>query len=152
MTSIWQSQIFPHSRKSVSSFKEVHRACYIKLSSATVNYSKSKYSVELLLSRYLCNCLSYVHLTLYTHLICHFFSYGLNAEVPMLIRPTILEIFAWNWLHRVFGFTVDIIKKFHPPWISEKLHFSQRMIASLLAPAEVIVTVTVSFIVIDLSL
>ena len=24
----------------------------------------------------------------------------------MLIRPTILEISAWNWLHRVFGFTV----------------------------------------------
>ncbi len=34
-----------------------------------------------------------------------FFNYKLNAEVPVSIRPTILEIFAWYWLHRVFGFT-----------------------------------------------
>ncbi len=37
---------------------------------------------------------------------CQFFNYELNTEVPMLIQPTILEIFAENWLHRVFGFTV----------------------------------------------
>ena len=29
-----------------------------------------------------------------------FFNYKLNTEVLVLIRPTILEIFAWNWLHR----------------------------------------------------
>ena len=36
---------------------------------------------------------------------CQFFNYELNAEVPKLIQPTILQIFARNWLHRVFGFT-----------------------------------------------
>ena len=33
-------------------------------------------------------------------------SYDLNAEVPMLIWPTIFQIFACNWLQRVFGFNV----------------------------------------------
>ncbi len=38
---------------------------------------------------------------------CHIPINELNAEVPMLIRPTILEIFAWDiWLDRVFEFTV----------------------------------------------
>ena len=37
---------------------------------------------------------------------CQFFNYKINAEVLVLIRPAILGIFAWNWLHRVFGFTV----------------------------------------------
>ncbi len=37
----------------------------------------------------------------------------LKIEVPVAIRPTILEIFAWNWLHRVFGFTVITMEDWH---------------------------------------
>ncbi len=64
------------------------------LLSECLYYSEYKYFVVLLSCRYLCNCLTYTH-------------YELNTEVPMLIRSTIFEMFAWNLLHRVFGFTVN---------------------------------------------
>ena len=49
---------------------------------------------------------------------CQFFNSEPNPEDPMLIWPLIVEIFAWNLLHRVFG----IKKCYMHHLISTRLH------------------------------
>ncbi len=51
--------------------------------------------------------------TLWTKFHANISSYH-NTEDPMLIWPTVTEIFAWNLVHRVFGFTVvETLEEMH---------------------------------------